>query len=292
MYKSRQVDICFILDATSSNQSIFNLVYLFFEDVIFDVRISFRIPYFEYSAVVYRDPIDYRPIPSEISDMLKEEKSKEKLKIIEKLKEADLYDKDFEDEKMNITKFYDKDAFPIDKNVFIPFTDEIENLISELSKVECGGGDDEPEDWVGALNLALNELEWRKRSKKIIVWISDSNAHGKRFCGFDNHNEEEIKMNYLVEMIANREINFLGINLIKNNKGDGCEKTLNEMKKIYDECASKSGQSKPLNFLIHNFKVDYDESVYGEDNWPGELMEKLYIQLSQQLKNMIELFEF
>ena len=207
--------------------------------------------------------------------------------MIEKQKKADLYDEELEEEKRKLPEFYDNDAFPINKNVSIQFTD-MENLTSELQKVECGGGNDEPEDWVGALNLALHDLEWDLKGIKIIVWISDSNAHGKRFCGFDNHNEEEIKLKYLVENMFDQKINFLGINLIKNHKNSGCEMTLNEMKKIFDACASKSAENCYLKFIIQNFCVDYDESLYGEDNWPDELMNEFTKLISNKLNELFD----
>ena len=70
---------------------------------------------------------------------------------------------------------------PIDKkedeHQVFDFDGEIENLSTFLETVEAKGGGDGPEDYVGALNNAFNNLTWRL-GKKAIIWIADAPAHG------------------------------------------------------------------------------------------------------------------
>ena len=80
LHKRAKANVCFILDATSSNQSIFTLASLYFFDIAFDVRARSRKlngKNIQYGAVVYRDPIDYIPIPTGISDIIEEERKAE-----------------------------------------------------------------------------------------------------------------------------------------------------------------------------------------------------------------------
>ena len=105
----------------------------------------------------------------------------------------------------------------MNKNVLIPFG-PYEDLETELLRVQCGAGNDDPEDWVGAIDLALNQnmTKWERGSKKLIVWITDANAHGRKFCGFENHQEEESKLEPYFEELARRDIHFIGINIQKS----------------------------------------------------------------------------
>lgn len=114
--------------------------------------------------------------------------------------------------------------------------------------------------------MAYNDLEWRKDSKKCIIVISDANAHGKRFCGIDNHNEEEDKLVDITKTLAKENFYFIGINVIKND--DGCKKTLEVMRKIYEENNGKS-------FVWDEFKPAYDkdEEIYMEDYWTTDIID-------------------
>ena len=168
--------------------------------------------------------------------------------------------------------------YPVNKNVPIPFKENIENLVQELMKVECDGGNDDPEDWVGALTCALDVLKWRDGSKKCIVWISDANAHGRRFCGFDNHNEEEAKLPPLVERMAEDRVYFVGINVIKG-EDTGCQTTLQEMRNIYQAAGGPS-------FISEEFKPIYNEDLYGEDDWPADILEDFMQTIQRTLSKL------
>ena len=52
-----------------------------------------------------------------------------------------------------------------DKNDYIDLTDNIDSFKSFISTMSPTGGRDGPEDWVGAYNIALNNISWRKGFK-------------------------------------------------------------------------------------------------------------------------------
>ena len=264
--RDKPIDVCFVLDATQSSQRVFTSMIDHVNDLAFDLRTNNRRAAFQYGAIIYRDPVDYKepppsaPLPKDMQDEINAFEAKQKEERINRLKAADLYDEELEAEKEEISKHKDREKYPFNKNVAIPFTDNIEHLIQELMKVECDGGNDDPEDWVGALQLAFNDLEWRDNCKKCIIWIADANAHGMKFCGYDNHNEEESKLQLLVERMAKEKISFLGINIVKGDD-EGCRLTLQKMREIYLNAGGVS-------FILDEFKPVDEEDLFGEDEWP------------------------
>lgn len=288
--RDKPVDICFVLDATRSTQSVFTGMIDQVNDLAFDLRTNNRRANFHYGAVIYRDPVDYKvpppsePIPADIQAEIDAFEAKQKRERIEKLKAADLYDEDLEAQKEENAKHIDRVKYPVNKNVPIEFKENIENLIDELMKVECDGGNDDPEDWAGALKCALDELEWRDKSKKCIIWIADANAHGRKYCGYDNHNEEEGKLQPLIERIAEDRVYFVGINVVKG-KDEGCKKTLQEIRDIYIAAGGPS-------FISEEFKPVYNEDLLGEDDWPQDVLEDFMQTIQRTLAKLgDDLFE-
>lgn len=264
----KPVDVLFVLDATSSTQCIFEAMIQHTESIIYDINFKFRRASVYSGAVIYRDPVDYRPPPPETPldpisqreiDEAKEEFNKQR---IQRLKEKGIYSEEEELRKIERRKHFDNVKYPEDINVAIDLIPDIEKFVNELAKIECKAGHDEPEDWAGALDMALNDISWRDRSKKLIVWIADSNAHGRRFCGFNNHNSEENRFVKLISEMARSEIYFIGVNVMKND--EGCQRTLNEMKKIYESNGGKS-------FIINRLKVNIDSDMEEDDIPPGFL---------------------
>ena len=140
--------------------------------------------------------------------------------------------------------YRDKVDVPKEENEIYHFNEEIEGLAEFFAGVEADGGGDGPEDYVGALNIAFNQMKWREGSKRAIIWIADAPAHGKRYCGHENHQEEEPKLQPLVEKLARDQYYFVGISINK-----GADTTFNEMKKIYDGLGGKS-------FVIESFNLE------------------------------------
>jgi hypothetical protein len=92
-----------------------------------------------------------------------------------------------------------------------------------------GGGGDGPEDWVGGYNKVLHEIQWRDAAKAV-VHIADAPAHGKRFCGRDNHNDQEALLPPLIEELAAKKITVSCLDI-----GRGARVSYSEMKAIYDK---------------------------------------------------------
>ena len=276
--RNEPADVCFVLDATISTRSIFAGMIDEVNEYAFDLKKDNRRAYFHYGAVIYRDPVDYRPLPADKEAELAELEAKLNQERKERLKASDLYDEELEAEREEMAKHFDHEKYPINKNVPIPFKEDIEQLIEEIMKVESDGGNDKPEDWVGALSCALNDLDWHDGSKKWIVWISDANAHGKRFCGYDNHNEEEEKLVDIIKTLARENFYFIGINVIK--KDDGCKKTLQELKKIYEENGGKS-------FVYEEFKPTFNDKIgsYNDDYWTANVLNDFQNTLNKTISN-------
>lgn len=281
------VDIVFVLDATKSTQPVFSSMVDQVNDLAIDLGFNYPKASINFGAIVYRDPVDYKdikggPIDPQLQKQLDEINAKAKIERDKKLRENGIdpvqYDKDLAERRSH----YDRKQFPFNKNVAIDFKKGIEPLIIELMKVECGSGNDEPEDWVGALELALHKISWRDKSKRAIVWIADANAHGKTFCGYDNHNEEIPKLEPLVQEMASKGIHFVGINVVR--KGDrGCERTLQKLREMYQKYKGRS-------FMIEEFPRP-DDDFLGEEEWPQKAMDNFMITLNKSIKRMGSLFD-
>jgi Mg-chelatase subunit ChlD len=110
-----------------------------------------------------------------------------------------------------------------------------EELADFLASVKASGGGDGPEDFVGALQLATTRISWRDGSKRALIWIADAPAHGQRYCGVANHQEEEPKLEPLVRKIGSERYYIVALSL--NN---GADRTFSEMKSIYEEAGGPS----------------------------------------------------
>ena len=283
--RKKPADIVFVLDATSSTQSTFTGVIRYIQDYSISLTMTNRNADFRYAAIIYRDPVDYVDVPSEeLSPEGKQfvaqiEAQMEEARI-KKLKEKGLYDEELEEQRKKHLESIDLDKYPINKNVAIPFCNNMEILATELDKVKCDGGNDNQEDWVGALQLALDGLEWREGSKKLMIWVADANAHGRRFNGgnFDNHNEEEGKLEPLVRRMAKERIYFNGFNIMKGD--DGCKLTLEAIKDWYESAGGPG-------FLVQEFHPIKDPDL-DDDDWPPEEIGKF----TDTLKTTMAGFKF
>jgi len=79
---------------------------------------------------------------------------------------------------------------PIDCEEDVHDVFDLTNRMSELKdnfrNIKATGGGDEPEDWVGAYEKAINSINW-KDGTKLVIYIADSAAHTQEFCGNENH---------------------------------------------------------------------------------------------------------
>jgi hypothetical protein len=88
-----------------------------------------------------------------------------------------------------------------------------EDLATWLGDIKATGGGDDPEDFVGCLELIHNRISWRPGSKRAVIWIADAPAHGKLYCGRENHQEEEPKLEPLIAKLAKDGVYCVAISL-------------------------------------------------------------------------------
>ena len=278
--RDKPADIVFVLDATTSTQCVFTAMIEHVSSIIFDITTKFRRALIYCGAVIYRDPVDYRPPPEtapldpEVRMQMEQIEAQTRAERKRRLKERGINIEDEERAREERRKLFDNVKYPEDINVAIDLVPDTEKLISELEKVECKAGNDEPEDWVGALDIALNDISWRNESKKIIVWIADANAHGRKYCGTNNHQEEKSKLEPLIKQMAQSNIYFIGINVRKGD--DGCRRTLEEIKKIY-----LRNRGKNFNIQDVEYSVDPDAEP---DEIPLDFMDDFEKTLAQTIR--------
>ena len=145
----------------------------------------------------------------------------------------------------------------------------IEDLHSFLKTIRATGGGDGPEDWVGALKHAI-DFHWRQGTRTMI-WIADAPAHGRRFCGYTNHEDQTELLPPLIEKIATMGIYFQGLDM-------GAERTFNEIKQIYEQAdgpkfvilpvRENSGMSRVVAAPVETFDIlgrSFSEADYPKD---------------------------
>jgi hypothetical protein len=154
---------------------------------------------------------------------------------------------------------------PPDRHDMCVLGDGIETMQEFLGTIKPYGGWDDPEDWVGALDLALNYIGWGD-GKKCIFWIADANAHGSRFSNepHDRHNDQIEPLVHLVRKMAEKQIYFIGIN-VRKGEDPGCEKTFRELKTIYDTAGGPS-------WVTAEFRPVWNRNCYDGDGWPPDVM--------------------
>lgn len=132
----------------------------------------------------------------------------------------------------------------IDKHEIHQMSSSVDDLVDFLSNVTATGGKDEPEDWVGAMKLATEDIKWRNGSRMMII-ISDAPAHGARFCGYQNHQEQESLLPIYIKTLARMNILVTGLSI-----NGGADLTLRECIDIY---ANTNGPS----FKMESFNLDH-----------------------------------
>ena len=113
------------------------------------------------------------------------------------------------------------------------FTDNISEFNNFLSKLDCSGGGDEPEDIVGALGQAL-QMNWESNAKYAVL-VADAPCHGQNYHSisydkFPNGDPSGIKLEDLMKKFYDKGITFYCIEINNNTK-----RMFNIMKNIYND---------------------------------------------------------
>ena len=116
---------------------------------------------------------------------------------------------------------------PNDEHQFLDLTDNIDFLVQFFELVPAEGGGDGPEDVYGALKITLERTSWRN-GLKTIIFIADAPAHGHRYCGYPNHEDQNDLLAPLLKRIADAGIAFTGMSIDR-----GCDECLAKMKEDY-----------------------------------------------------------
>ena len=147
---------------------------------------------------------------------------------------------------------------PSDKHDLIQLTDDVIDLKNKIEGIKAYGGGDDPEDWVGAYNLAIDSIAWRNGTR-LIIHIADSPAHGIDFCLQDKHNEENAKLPPLIKTVAEKNIKIYAFQ-VKNS----AELSFNKCSELYKSYGGTM-------FLIKDFNSFSEKEIF--DNFNDSIIE-------------------
>ena len=139
------------------------------------------------------------------------------------------------------------------------FTENIEEFDSFISKLDCNGGGDEPEDIVGALREAL-KMNWLSNSKYAIL-VCDAPCHGKQYHNisydkFADGDPEGVPLEDVMRQFYEKGITFYCIEINNTTK-----KMFNIMNDIYND--KNKFHVEKLGNSVHQFSffVAFSASV-------------------------------
>ena len=113
------------------------------------------------------------------------------------------------------------------------FTENLDEFNTFLSKLDCTGGGDEPEDVVGALQQALN-MDWESNAKYAVL-VCDAPCHGKNYHKisydkFPNGDPSGVKLEDVMIKFYEKGITFYCIEISENTK-----EMFNIMRNMYND---------------------------------------------------------
>ena len=116
---------------------------------------------------------------------------------------------------------------PGERNKTYSLKSDVQRLSRELGSERANGGGDTPEDWVGAYDMALNNIAWRNGTR-LIIHIADAPAHGSIWCGKSNHDDQNEKLYPLIKKAVVKKIKIIGFQI-----GSSPQKSFVEFEKEY-----------------------------------------------------------
>ncbi len=139
------------------------------------------------------------------------------------------------------------------------FTENIDEFNQFISKLDCNGGGDEPEDIVGALRQAL-KMNWLSNAKYAIL-VSDAPCHGKQYHNisydrFADGDPEGVPLEDVIKQFVEKDITFYCIEINSTTK-----KMFDIMKSIYNN--DNKFHVEKLGNSVHQFSffVAFSASV-------------------------------
>ena len=139
------------------------------------------------------------------------------------------------------------------------FTEDLNEFNNFISKLDCNGGGDEPEDIIGALRQAL-KMNWLSNSKYAVL-VSDAPCHGKQYHDisydkFSDGDPEGIPLEDVMKQFYEKGITFYCIEINNTTK-----KMFNIMKEVYND--TDKFHIEKLGNSVHEFSffVAFSASV-------------------------------
>jgi serine/threonine protein kinase len=162
-----------------------------------------------------------------------------------------------------------------------PFNRSVEKLREFLNHVKIKGGGDSPEDFVGAIQTIF-KLRWRSTANHAIIWITDACAHGRRYYGRLNHQEQEGLLEPLVEQLAVNNVKIQAFDI-----NHGATLTFTEMQKIYQKVnPSLLFKINPIELESSSVDPETEEIINARAHQIANVMlEKLQIEVDAVLEN-------
>ena len=137
------------------------------------------------------------------------------------------------------------------------FTEDIEIFNDFISKLDCNGGGDEPEDIVGALRQAL-KMSWMSNAKYAVL-VGDAPCHGKKYHNisydkFGDGDPDGVLLEDVMKQFHDKDITFYCIEINSSTK-----KMFNIMENIYND--NNKFHIEKLGNSVHQFSFFVSFSV-------------------------------
>jgi len=164
---------------------------------------------------------------------------------------------------------------PGDIHEWSQLNNNIQNLVSFLGKINATGGGDGPEDYAGAFEIAINNIDWNSGAKNIFM-IADAPAHSSYFCCSQNHEDQKDRLINDIKTIAKKGISICAIPILNDSSLLHC---FNQMKSIYNSnCPSNTGNR----FTIENFQTNGSIPI---DQQIGSKIEEVTMKIIKESLN-------
>ena len=129
---------------------------------------------------------------------------------------------------------------------------EFQNSIK--NEIAHGGGG--PEDWNGAYEIAINQINWTNKSNRIVIHMGDAGGHGIEFSPEDKFPEEGPKFINTIKKVAQLGLKIIAFSIES--------RALNSFKKFMDIYKQNNGLSFCLfdNLMnINDFSNNIEETI-------------------------------